>query len=159
MWLKPLMVPIATWLDDKLGNGKRRASKKWWFDHEIMGGVVKTPKGTNQRDIDPSRKLDPTKQKMAYYHASMMPPPDAPGPMPVDRKAAMAAKDLLETPEEARARLARHGAKPAHYEPTPPLGTDEGGREINPNPYDPNKGSEAVAKAVADKEKERTGAR
>jgi hypothetical protein len=32
----------------------------------------------------------------------------------------MAAKDLLETPDEARARHARGGPKPAHYVPTPP---------------------------------------
>ncbi len=45
-------------------------------------------------------------QKMAYYHADMMPPPNDPAPFPVDRKAAMAAKDVLETPDEARARHA-----------------------------------------------------
>ena len=122
MFLKPLMVPIATWLDDKLGNGKRNPAKKWWLDHEIVDGKVVIPKSTNERDIDPDRVLDPSKQKMAYYHASMMPPPDLATPQVLDRKAALAAKDLLETPDEARARVARGDPAPAHYVPTPPLG-------------------------------------
>ena len=119
MFLKPLMVPVATWLDDKLGNGKRNLVKKWWLDHEIVNDVVVTPRATNERDIDPDRKVDPAAQKMAYYHASMMPPPNDPAPSPVDRKAAMAAKDVLETPDEARARHGKGGARPAHYIPTP----------------------------------------
>jgi hypothetical protein len=121
MFLKPILVPIATWLDDKLMNGKRNLAKKWWFDHEIVGGVTIAAKATNERDIDPTRKLDPAKQKIAYYHANMMPPPDAPGPAPVNRKAALEAKDVLETPEEARRRKASGGATPAHYLPAPAL--------------------------------------
>jgi epoxyqueuosine reductase QueG len=122
MWLKPLLVPIATWLDDRIGNGKRNPAKKWWFDHEIVGGVTIAAKGTNQRDIDPSRKLDPAKQKIAYYHANMMPPPDEAKPVPLDRKSALAAADLIETPDEARLRKARGGSAPVHYTPTPPAG-------------------------------------
>jgi hypothetical protein len=120
MWLKPLLVPIATWLDDKVGNGRRNPAKKWWFDHEIVGGVAVTPKSTNQRDIEPGRKLDPAKQKIAYYHANAMPPPNELRPVPVDRKAALAAAEILETPDEARARKARGGTAPAHYAATPP---------------------------------------
>ena len=104
MFLKPLMVPVAAWLDDALGNGKRNPLKKWWFDHEVVNGVATAPRATNQRDIDPSKKLDPANQKMAYYHANMMPPPDSPEPFMVDRKQALAAKDAIETPDEARAR-------------------------------------------------------
>jgi reductive dehalogenase len=120
MWLKTVMVPIATRVDDWLGNGKRNPAKKWWFDHEIVGGVTVGAKATNARDIDPKRKVDPAHQKMAYYHASMMPPPNDPAPHAVDRKAAMAAKDLLETPAQALARKARGEPAPAHYTPTPP---------------------------------------
>jgi reductive dehalogenase len=123
MWLKPIMVPIATFMDDWLANGKRNPAKKWWFDHEIVNGVaVAPPKGTNQRDIEPSRKVDPENQKMAVYHASMMPPPDEAGPVEVDRKAAMAAIEVVETPDQARARHAAAGAAPAHYAPTQLLG-------------------------------------
>ena len=46
----------------------------------------------------------------------MMPPPNDPSPHVVDRKAAMAAKDVLETPDR-RARAMRAGPKPAHYVP------------------------------------------
>lgn len=135
-FLKPAMVPIATWLDDKLGNGKRNPVKKWWFDHEIIDGIAVTPeKGTNQRDIEPERKLDPSKQKMAYYHANMMPAPDASDPVPVDRKAAMKAGELLETPAAARERAKQGGAKPAHYEPTPPKDPEGPMEQTVKSPY------------------------
>jgi len=121
-WLKPLIVPIAARLDDLLGNGKRNPAKKWWLDHEMVDGVAVTPRGTNRRDIDPARKTDAATQKIAFYHASMMPPPDEPGPLEVDRKAALAARALLETPGQARLRKAAGGARPAHYIPTPARG-------------------------------------
>ncbi|MCY4395874.1 MAG: hypothetical protein OXC10_12140 [Rhodospirillaceae bacterium] len=135
MFLKPLMVPIAAWADDKLGNGKRNPAKKWWFDHEIIDDIAVEPRvGTNRRDIDPSRVVDPAKQKMAYYHANMMPPPDAGGtPYPVDRKAALAAAELLETPAEAWERKQRGEPAPAHYTATPPAG--EKGGETAASPY------------------------
>ena len=40
----------------------------------------------------------------------------------VDRKQALAAKALAETPAQARARAAKGAGKPEHYEPTPPIG-------------------------------------
>ncbi len=118
-WLKPLMVPIAVKLDDGLGNGKRNPVKKWWLDLEIVDGVCVTPRGINERDIDTSLNTDPAKQKFAFYHANMMPVPNDTNPQPVDRKAALAAAALLETPEQARARKARGEGPPAHYLPTP----------------------------------------
>ena len=136
LWLKPLMVPFAAWFDDWIGNGRRNLAKKWWFDHEIVGGVTVAAKATNERDIDPARKVDAATQKMAYYHANMMPPPNDPAPHVVDRKAAMAAKDLLETPDEARTRHGRGGAKPAHYAPTPPAGVMQDTARAAKSPYD-----------------------
>lgn len=62
MWLKPLMVPIATFMDDWLANGKRNPAKKWWFDHDLVNGVAVVPKGTNQRDIDPARSIPRTRR-------------------------------------------------------------------------------------------------
>ena len=56
------MVPVATWLDDKLGNGRRNLAKKWWLDHEIVDGVAVTPRATNERDIDPQRKSIPPRR-------------------------------------------------------------------------------------------------
>lgn len=125
MFLKPLMVPIAAWMDDKLGNGMRNPLKKWWFDHEIIDGVATDAKATNQRDIEPDKPVDIEGQKVAYYHANMMPAPDQPGAFPVKRKEALAAKDVLETPAEARARVAAGGPTPEHYIPTPPVGDGE----------------------------------
>jgi ferredoxin len=136
LWLKPLMVPFAAWFDDWIGNGRRNAKKRWWFDHEIVNGVAVQAKATNERDIDPARKVDPAHQKMAYYHADMMPPPNDPSPHMVDRKAAMAAKDLLETPLEARIRKAVGARMPAHYVPTPPLDVLEKSARAAKSPYD-----------------------
>ena len=123
-FMKPILVPIAVWLDDWLGNGIRNPLKKWWLDMEIVDGhAIEPRKGVNQRDLNLKHKIDPTEQKIAYYHASDMPPPNAVEPFIVDRKAALKAKDLLETPLEALARVAIGGAKPKHYIPTPPLET------------------------------------
>jgi len=109
LWAKPLMVPIATWFDDWIGNGKRNPAKKWWFDHEVIDNVTVEPRGVNRRDIDPARRVDRAQQKIAIYPAGVMPPPDARGPVPVDRKAALAAAAQLETPAQARARVQRKG--------------------------------------------------
>ncbi|WP_321395644.1 hypothetical protein [Emcibacter sp.] len=117
--LKPLMAPVAARMDDLLGHGKRNPVKKWWIDLEVRDEVaIIPPKGVNERDLDVGRKLDPAKQKIAYYTADMMPPPDQfDAPFPVDRKAALAAADKLETVAGARARKAKGGPKPTHYEP------------------------------------------
>ncbi len=123
-WLKPLLVPIAVKLDDALGHGVRNPVKKWWLDMEIVDGkCIDPPKGVNQRDLNLDHKIDPAEQKMAYYHANAMPPPDAADPVGIDRKAALKATELLETPAEALARRAAGKPKPAHYNPTPALGT------------------------------------
>lgn len=121
-WLKPIMVPLAAWLDDVVGNGKRNPVKKWWFDHEMVDDVTVEPAGTNQRDIDPTHKIDPAKQKMATYNANMMPPPDHVEPYPVNRKEALVATTVLETPAQARARKLRGGRVPIHYIPTKLMG-------------------------------------
>ena len=135
-WLKPLLVPVATWLDDRVGNGRRNPAKKWWFDHEFVDGVAVSPKSTNQRDIDLHKNVDPAHKTIAYYHASMMPPPDQPGPVEVDRKAALAAAALIETPEQARRRAAAGGPVPRHYIPTPAVGvTEKSGAGTVAGPY------------------------
>ena len=136
-WLKPITVPFAVWFDDWIGNGRRNPVKKWWLDLELIGGVAVTPKNTNTRDIDPARKVDSVAamQKMAYYHASMMPPPNDPAPHAVDRKAALAAKDLLETVDGARARHAAGGSIPAHYVPTPAVVAGVEAKAVK-SPYD-----------------------
>jgi ferredoxin len=148
-WLKPVLVPIAVKLDDWLGNGRRRAEKKWWLDLEIIDGVCVEPvAGVNQRELDVDRTLDPEKQKMAYYHANMMPVPNDLDPQPVDRKAAMAAAELLETPIDAWIRKQRGEPAPAHYTATAPL---EGG---------PKGGTKKIVyggKAVPEKKRKRVG--
>ncbi len=136
MWLKPALVPVAAALDDWLGNGKRNPVKKWWFDHEIVDGVaVIPPKGTNARDLDLGRKIDPAAQKMAVYPASAMPPPNEVGAVAVDRKAALAAAEHLETPAEARRRTASGAPVPLQYCPTPPLEETARERAAVPNMY------------------------
>ena len=122
-WLKPVLIPIATRLDDWLGHGVRNPKKKWWLDLEIVDGICVTPrKGVNERDLDLDRKIDPKTQKIAYYNANVMPPPNSYGiTVQPNRKEAIAAAAILETPNEARQRIAAGGPKPAHYVPTPLL--------------------------------------
>ncbi len=115
MVLKPLLVPLATRLDDWLGNGRRNLIKKWWFDHEMVDGVAVAPKATNERDLDPDRPIDRTKQKIAYYPASVMPAPDALDVVVVNRKQALAAAEQVESPAQAQARRRQNGHTPAHY--------------------------------------------
>ncbi|MDX1406454.1 MAG: reductive dehalogenase domain-containing protein, partial [Woeseiaceae bacterium] len=126
-WAKPFLVPIATRLDDWLGHGIRNPAKKWWLDLEIVDGVCVEPrKGVNKRDLDLQRHIDADTQKIAYYNANMMPPPNSHGiAWTPNRKEAIAAGALLETPDAARARVAAGGAKPLHYVPTPPLPDSE----------------------------------
>jgi len=134
--LKPLLVPIATRLDDWLGNGRRNLIKKWWFDHEIVDGVTVTPRATNERDIDPSRHIEPTQQKIAYYNANAMPAPNAPGAVVVDRKAALRAAEVIETPRQAIARRNAAKPRPDHYIATPEIhASDEQSGDKLVNPY------------------------
>jgi reductive dehalogenase len=118
MWLKPFLVPIAVKLDDVLGHGRINKIKKWWLDLEMKDGIAVTPKRVNRREIEPEKKTDPAKQKMAHYPASVMPPPVTDGPFPTDRKAAL--EEKMETVAEARRRHAAGGKPPASYSPPPP---------------------------------------
>lgn len=120
-FLKPAIIPVAVWLDDWLGHGIRNPLKKWWLDLEIVDGNAILPrKGVNQRDLNLKHKIDPKDQKMAYYHASDMPPPNSKVPIIIDRNKAIQAKDMIETPSEALSRISTGGPKPKHYVPTPP---------------------------------------
>jgi ferredoxin len=126
-WLKPFLVPIATRLDDLLGHGIRNPTKKWWLDLEIVDGICVEPrKGVNERDLDLDRHVNPAKQKIAYYNANVMPPPNSHGTAIFpNRKEAIAAAALLETPAEALVRVKAGGPKPEHYVPTPPMPRNE----------------------------------
>jgi len=126
-WMKPFLIPMAVKLDDWLGHGIRNPAKKWWLDLEIVDGICVEPrKGVNQRDLDLGRHIDASTQKIAYYNANVMPPPNSHGiPVFPNRKEAIAAASLLETPEEAIARVKAGGPTPAHYIPTPPLDESE----------------------------------
>ena len=120
MWAKPLMVPIATWYDDFQGHGRRVLPKKWWLDLEVVDGVCVAPFGANEHELDIKKVIDPAKQKMATYSASLYPPPNEFDPYPVDRKAALAVTSELESVEQAKIRSAQGGSKPPHYVVTPP---------------------------------------
>jgi ferredoxin len=137
-WLKPLLVPVATWLDDWLGHGVRNPAKKWWLDLEIVDGICVYPrKGVNERDLDLTRHVDASKQKIAYYNADAMPPPNAQGIACLpNRKAAIAAAATLETPQEALQRVASGGPKPCHYVPTPPVAHREA-QQADTSLFDP----------------------
>jgi ferredoxin len=135
-WLKPLLVPIAVWLDDYLGKGKRNPAKKWWFDLEVVDEICVEPvKGVSQRGLNLAHRIDPAKQKMAYYPANMMPVPNDLDAQPVDRKAAMAVGEILESPITAAIRAARGGAPPRYNIPTPPDPGGPKGARTQPTVY------------------------
>lgn len=130
-WLKPLLVPIAVWLDDYLGKGRRNSVKKWWFDMEVLDDVCVEPvKGVSERELNLDKIIDPAKQKMAYYPAAMMPVPNDLTPQPTDRKAAMAIGEVFESPITAAIRAGQGQAMPDYNKPRPahpdgPIGVAE----------------------------------
>ena len=137
--LKPILVPIAVKLDDFLCNGDLNPVKKWWFDMEVVDGVCVEPvRGVNRRGLNLDKRLDPAKQKMAYYPANAMPVPNDLNPQPVDRKSAMAAAVDLETPAQAAGRHARGEPAPVQYSATPPNSEGPKGQEIKLAVYGSN---------------------
>ena len=118
-WLKPLLVPAAVYLDDKIGYGRRNPGKRWWSDLEMIDGVAREPRaGTNERDLNLEADTSGKKSPIGYYHASNNPPPNAREPVPVNHKEAIHRADLIEGVEQARMRAVQGGEKPAHYIPT-----------------------------------------
>ncbi len=96
---------LAEW-DDKVGNGSINPVKKWWWDLEwVDGQTVEPTKGTNARPLDLSRIRMAETQQLAMYPAEVMPPPDAEGPVPLNRKAGVKDAEQAEAPAEARLRL------------------------------------------------------
>ena len=81
-------------------------------------------KGVNQRELSLEHEVDSTKQKIAYYLASMMPVPNNLESQVVDRKAALAKAREIESPKSALTRKADSGDIPLNYWPTP---ADPGG--------------------------------
>ncbi|MDX2141828.1 MAG: reductive dehalogenase domain-containing protein [Rhodospirillaceae bacterium] len=131
-------IPI---LDDWIGHGLINPVKTWWSDFEILGGqglpwrTVRPSKGTNHRGLGPGKtaRLQGA-QKIAYYHANMMPPPNQPGPFPLNRNEGLEAAKVLETPAMALERKAAGEPAPAHYTPPSALPEDVvGGRKLISN--------------------------
>ena len=114
-WLKKWLVPIAVSLDDKLGFGTRNPIKRWWLDLEIVDDEVRAPRGTNERDLDLSKKTTGKKTPVGYYHAADMPAPDNTNSVPTNHREAIKRAEQLETVADARERRATGGARPAHY--------------------------------------------
>ena len=126
MWLKPVLAPIAIWLDDKLGNGNPVDRKKWWLDLEVMGersfrydarNYTVAAKDANRPKINP-RKTSKGADNIAYFPASTLPPPDLFAPSPTDRKLGLKIASEAETVEQALARRARGGKMPDTYVPS-----------------------------------------
>ena len=93
--------------DDAIGGGMRNASKRWWFDLEIVDRVCVRPKGANERDLDLGRaeKLAGT-QKLAFFPPKLQPPGGTTldTVVPLDRAAGLAAYAAAESPLAARKR-------------------------------------------------------
>jgi hypothetical protein len=86
----------------------------------MVGGKAVVPKHVNRRGLEREKGFaKKASHKVSYINADMLPPPNWREAFPVDRAAALAAADRLETPAQARERARRGGAKPAHYNQTP----------------------------------------
>jgi len=120
-WLKPILVPIAVYLDDRLGFGTRNPKKRWWLDLEWVNGRAQTPKGTNERDLSLDKDTTGKKSPVGYYNADDMPPPDATETVAVNHRAAVDRANKLETPADARRRAQLGGTPPDHYIPVKAL--------------------------------------
>jgi len=125
MWLKPILAPIAIWLDDFFGNGNPVDEKKWWLDLEVIGtrsfkynpeNYLEIAKGINRPRINPKKKPR-EKDNIAYFPASTLPPPDLIGPYPTDRKLGLQIAEEAETVAQARARRKAGGKIPKEYIP------------------------------------------
>lgn len=126
MWLKPVLAPIAIWLDDVLGNGNPNDAKKWWLDLEVMGkrsfkydsrNYTVEAKGANRPRIDPKKKVNHDRG-IAHFPASTLPPPDLLAPYPTDRKLGLEIAAKAETVEQALKRRAEGGKMPEEYIPS-----------------------------------------
>ncbi|MBI4967960.1 MAG: Fe-S protein [Rhodospirillales bacterium] len=127
LWLKPILTPLAIWLDDKLGHGNPNDVKKWWLDLEVTGErchmpdpknvCVPPPQGVNRKTIRPERKIDPKDQKIAFYPTSVLPPPDLKEPYPVDRDLGLAIAARAESVPQGIARHGRGEPPPLDYRP------------------------------------------
>jgi len=106
MWLKPIMIPIAVWLDDKLGNGKQVKGQKWWLDLEYRDGkLVYPPGGVNEKGIDASKPNPPGPDRLALYPAEDLPPGDQKEPFPPNRKEALRKGQEAQKPENSPKRM------------------------------------------------------
>jgi len=80
--------------DDASGGGQRNPVKRWWFDLEIVDGVVVKPAAANERDLDFGRaeKLAKT-QKLAFFPPELQPKGGTTlkEVVPLDREAGLAA--------------------------------------------------------------------
>jgi reductive dehalogenase len=107
-------------LDDRVGNGEINPVKRWWANLEMMDGKAVVPKHVNRRGLDREKGFaKKASHRISYINADMLPPPNWREAFPVDRAAALAAAERLETPAQARERIRRGGTKPAHYVQTP----------------------------------------
>jgi ferredoxin len=102
--------PAIIAMDDVLQNGKRNLIKRWWFDLEVVDGVVTLPAATNERDLSLGRdgKLGEN-QRLAMFPPRLQPPGGTTlnQVVPADRAAGMDAYVAAEAPADARVRVAQ----------------------------------------------------
>lgn len=93
--------------DDASGGGERNPVKRWWFDLEVVDGIVVKPAAANERNLDPGRGEKLAKaQKLAFFPAHLQPAGGTTlaSPVPIDRSAGLAAYAAAESPAAAARR-------------------------------------------------------
>jgi ferredoxin len=112
--------------DDRSGGGARNATKRWWFDLEIVDGVAVAPHaGVNERDLAPGRELKLMRgQRLAVFPPELQPAGGTTTAtvVPLLRAAGLAAAEAAEpVPAAARSQPApAEGAAPAPASGTSP---------------------------------------
>ena len=101
-------------LDDKVGNGRLRPIKKWWWDLEAdeKDGHLAQAKRVNERDLVFRPPLKAADQKLGCYPVADAPPPDAFDAFPVDRKAAIGRYKNALSPQTYRDKIKRGETRP-----------------------------------------------
>jgi ferredoxin len=111
--------------DDRVGGGERNPVKRWWFDLEMVDGVVQAPAaGVNERDLDATRQAKLAEgQRLAFFPPALQPPGGSTVATvhPLERSAGLQAYAQAESPFAARRR--RSSVQPADQtdaQPAPP---------------------------------------
>jgi len=93
----PFLRGLLARADDWFKYGKRTKWNKWWWDHEKIDDDYVIAKAVNERDLK-SQLRKRGEDRYAIFPPDTMRPPDASGPVPIDRAAGIRRRAEAEAP-------------------------------------------------------------